>query len=179
MTNIGTSNSEKIEHGSLEGLGSKESLKEVEDAYQKDNQEQGKKDTHTEIIHEEENSLKVISDQTLQVKLMAPFTITYQKGRRHVFSASKRQGAMHSSSKPVKDKGKQPLKGKVKKPLKDKGKQPLKGKVKKPLKDKGKQQLKKEEDNHEEEREFELIHIDSDEENETRIVNSLLQDRNG
>ena len=77
---------------------------------------------------------------------MAPFTITYQKGRRHVFAALKRQGAMHSSSKP--------------------------------LKDKGKQQLKKEEDNHEEEREFELIHIDSDEENETRIVKSLLQDRN-
>ena len=46
------------------------------------------------------------------------------------------------------------------------------------VKEKGKQQLKKEEDNHEEEREFELIHIDSDEENETRIVNSLLQDWN-
>ena len=153
MTNIGTSNSEKIEHGSLEGLGSKESLKEVEDAYQKDSQEQGKKDTHTEIIHEEENSLKVISDQILQVKLMAPFTITYQKGRRHVFAASKRQGAMHSSSKPVKDNGKQPLKGKIKKPLKDKGKQQL-----------------KEEKNPEEEREFELIHIESDEENETRIA---------
>ena len=44
--------------------------------------------------------------------------------------------------------------------------------------DKGKQQVKEEEDNHEEEREFELIHIDSDEENETRIENSLLQDRN-
>ena len=69
---------------------------------------------------------------------------------------------MHSSSKPVKEKGKQPLKGKFKKPLKDKGKQ----------------QLKKEEDNHEEEREFELIHIDNDEENETRIMNSLLQDQN-
>ena len=44
--------------------------------------------------------------------------------------------------------------------------------------DKGKQQVKEEENNHEEEREFELIHIDSDDENETRIVNSLLQDRN-
>ena len=38
--------------------------------------------------------------------------------------------------------------------------------------------MKEEEDNHEEEREFELIHIDSDEENETRIANPLLQDRN-
>ena len=46
------------------------------------------------------------------------------------------------------------------------------------MKDKGKQQMKEEEDNHEEEREFELIHINSDEENETRIVNSPLQDRN-
>ena len=87
-----------------------------------------------------------------------------------MFAASKIQGAMHSSSKPMKDKGKKPLKGKVKKPLKGKGK--------KPLKDKGKQQLKKEEDNHEEEREFELIHIDSDEENETRIVNYFLQYQN-
>ena len=44
--------------------------------------------------------------------------------------------------------------------------------------DKGKQQVKEEEDNHEEEREFELIHIDSDEENEAIIANSLLQDMN-
>ena len=44
--------------------------------------------------------------------------------------------------------------------------------------DKGKKQVKEEEENHEEEREFELIHIDSDEENETRIAKSLLQDRN-
>ena len=46
------------------------------------------------------------------------------------------------------------------------------------MKYKAKQQVKEEEDNHEEEREFELIHIYSDEENETRIVNSLLQDQN-
>ena len=38
--------------------------------------------------------------------------------------------------------------------------------------------MKEEVDNHEEEREFELIHIDSDDENETRIANSLLQDMN-
>ena len=63
-----------------------------------------------------------------------------------MFSASKEQGAMNSSSTPMKDKGKQ--------------------------------QMKEEEDNHEEEREFELIHIESDEENETRIVNSLLHGRN-
>ena len=44
--------------------------------------------------------------------------------------------------------------------------------------EKGKEQVKEEEYNHEEEREFELIHIDNDEENETRIANSLLQDRN-
>lgn len=52
MTNVGASNIAKTEHGSLEGLGRKESLKEVYDAYQKDNQEQGKKDIHIEIIHE-------------------------------------------------------------------------------------------------------------------------------
>lgn len=44
--------------------------------------------------------------------------------------------------------------------------------------EKGKQQMKEEVDNHEEEREFELIHIDDDDENETRLANSLLQDRN-
>ena len=44
--------------------------------------------------------------------------------------------------------------------------------------EKGKEQVKEEEDNHEEQREFELIHINSDEENETRISNSLLQDMN-
>ena len=53
-------------------------MKDVEDVYQKDSQEKGKKDTHTYIIHEEENSPKTISDQTLQVKPMAPFIITYQ-----------------------------------------------------------------------------------------------------
>ena len=44
--------------------------------------------------------------------------------------------------------------------------------------EKGKQKVKEEEEDHEEEREFELIHIDSDEENETRISNSLLQGKN-
>ena len=44
--------------------------------------------------------------------------------------------------------------------------------------DKGKQKVKEEEEDHEKEREFELLHIDSDDENETRISNSLLQDRN-
>ena len=59
-----------------------------------------------------------------------------------MFAASKGQGAMHSSSTPMKDKGKQ--------------------------------QVKEENEKHQEEREFELIHLDSDEENETKIVNSLL-----
>ena len=62
-----------------------------------------------------------------------------------MFTASKRQGAMPSSSTQMIDKGKQ---------------------------------VKEEEDHHEEERYFEVIHIDSDEENETRIANSLLQDKN-
>ena len=44
--------------------------------------------------------------------------------------------------------------------------------------EKGKQQVKVEEENPEIEGEFELIHIDSDEEVETRISNSLLQDKN-
>ena len=44
--------------------------------------------------------------------------------------------------------------------------------------DKGKKKVKEEEEDHEEEREFELIHIDSDEKNEARISNSLLQDKN-
>ena len=38
--------------------------------------------------------------------------------------------------------------------------------------------MKEEEDNHEEEREFELINVNNDDENETRIANSLLQDMN-
>ena len=38
--------------------------------------------------------------------------------------------------------------------------------------------MKEEEEDHEKEREFEIIHINSDDENETRISNSLLQDRN-
>ena len=44
--------------------------------------------------------------------------------------------------------------------------------------EKGEKQVKVEEEDPEVEREFELIHIDSDEENETRISNSLLQDKN-
>ena len=38
--------------------------------------------------------------------------------------------------------------------------------------------MEEEEDNHEKEKEFELIHIDSEDEYDTIIVNSLLQDRN-
>ena len=44
--------------------------------------------------------------------------------------------------------------------------------------DKGKKIVEEEEEDREKEREFELIHIYSDDENETRISNSLLQDRN-
>ena len=44
--------------------------------------------------------------------------------------------------------------------------------------DKGKKKVEEEEEYNEKEREFELIHIKSDDENETRISNSLLQDRN-
>ena len=38
--------------------------------------------------------------------------------------------------------------------------------------------MKEEEEYHEKEREFDLTHIDSDDENETRISKSLLQGRN-
>jgi len=44
--------------------------------------------------------------------------------------------------------------------------------------EKGKKKVKEEEEDHEKEREFELIHIDGDDENETRISNSLLQENN-
>ena len=44
--------------------------------------------------------------------------------------------------------------------------------------DKGKQRVKEEEEDHEVERDFDIIQVDSDEENEARITNMLLQDRN-
>ena len=44
--------------------------------------------------------------------------------------------------------------------------------------DKGKQRVKEEEEYHEVERDFEIIHVDNDEENEARITNMLLQDIN-
>ena len=66
----------------------------------------------------------------MQVELVVPFPITYQRGVRHVFASSKGQGAMSSSSAQMIDKGEE--------------------------------QVKEEEGDHEEEREFELIHIDSD-----------------
>ena len=52
----------------------------------------------------------VTNDTGFQVKLVAPFHFTYQREKRHVFAASKGQGAMPSSSTQMTDKGKQQVK---------------------------------------------------------------------
>ena len=44
--------------------------------------------------------------------------------------------------------------------------------------DKGKERVKEEEEDHEVDMDFEIIQVDSDEENEARIINMLLQDTN-
>lgn len=44
--------------------------------------------------------------------------------------------------------------------------------------DKGKQNVKEEEEDHEVEREFEIIQVDSDEDNEAKISNFLIQNKN-
>ena len=103
----GASKIEKIEEDSPKDLDSDNDIKDSEDANQKGRQEQDKEYAHTKIIHEEKNSPKVTNDQVFQVKLVAPFPLTYQRGERHVFAASKGKGAMHSSSTPMKEKGKQ------------------------------------------------------------------------
>ena len=43
------------------------------------------------------------------------------------------------------------------------------------MKNKGKKTMEEHESSHEKEREFKLIHLDNDEENETRNFDSLLQ----
>ena len=129
-----------------EDQGNDTSMGGNESASQEGRQEQEEEYTHAGIINEEKSTLNVTNDGDIQMKLITPFPLTYQIGERHVFAASKGQGAMPSSST-----------------------QNI---------DKVKQKMKEEEENHEEEREFEIIHIESDDENETRIENSLLQDQN-
>ena len=120
-------------------------MKEIEINRQRDCQQQSSKEIHTENILEEKENPRAVDDQIVQAKFVTPFTIPYQRGRRHVFAASKRQGAMHSSSKlvkdkitkTVKDKVTQTVKRKVTKSLRSKGKLPKKDNGKKPMKDKG------------------------------------------
>ena len=82
------------------------------------------------------------------MKNIGPFPLTYQRENRHVFSASKGQGTMPSTSAKKLDKGKQKIKE------------------------------EEEKDQHEVEKESKLIHIDSYEENEARISSLLLQNKN-
>ena len=106
----GTYNTTKTEEDGPNDIDSDNGIKDTEDVDQKGSQEKDKEDAHTKIIYEERNNPKVTNDHSLQIKLVASFTITYQRGERHVFATSKGQGAMHSSSTPMKYKGKQPVK---------------------------------------------------------------------
>ena len=70
----------------------------------------------------------------------------------------------------LRSRGKFPKQSMVELPKKTRGKKPIKGK--------GKEKIEEQESSHEHEREFELIQLDSDaEEDEARILRSLLQDR--
>ena len=74
-----------------------------------------------------------------------PFPLTYQRGNMHVIAALKRQGAMPSTSTKQLEKGK------------------------------GKIIVEEEKYKHETKKEFQLIHLDSDDENEERITSILLK----
>ena len=76
-----------------------------------------------------------------------PFYLTYKRGNRHVFDILERQGAMPFPSTKQLDK--------VKKKVID----------------------EEEEDKHETEQKFKLIHLDSDDENEQRINKMLLKNK--
>lgn len=104
------------------------------------------KEDHSKDEEVDDNTKGHSHDENTTKTTITPLSYTHKRGSLHVFSASKGQGTMPSTSTQ---------------------------KI-----DKGKQNVKVEEEDPEIEREFELIHIDSDEENETIISNSLLQKNN-
>ena len=75
-----------------------------------DEEDKDEEDTNEDIIDKNKISLKVTNDEDMQMKHVKPFPLTYQRGERHVFDASKGQGAMPSSSNQKIEKGKQKVK---------------------------------------------------------------------
>ena len=86
-------------------------------------------------------------DENTKMSRVEPFPLVYQRGERHVFSASKRQGAMPSTSTKKLEKGKEKV------IVGDK---------------KGKHQTKQE---------CQLIDLDSENEYEERVTSILLQSK--
>ena len=90
---------------------SDDSMGENESAPQEGSQEKNEEDTNRGIIDGKKSNLKVYHEEYIQMKLIKPFPLTYQRGERHVFAAFKGQGTMPSSSAQRLDKGKEKLKG--------------------------------------------------------------------
>lgn len=115
---------------SSEDHDSNASMEENSSDSQEGSQEHNVGDINAEIIDEKKGSLEVSHCKSILANQFEFLPLTYKKGSRFVFSASKRQGTMPSSST-----------------------QRL---------DKGKQKVKEEEEYHEVEKEFEIIHVNSD-----------------
>ena len=79
------------------------------------------------------------------ISKLEPFPLTYRRGNRHVLVSHKIQGAIPSTSTKKLEKGKENIID------------------------------EEEEDKHETEQEFQLIHLDNDDENEARITRMLLK----
>ena len=89
-------------HDSIEGNkeGSEQDKGTIESNKGK-NSNDGMKDTNEEVSQE----FSASKTYGTEVKNIAPFPLTYQRGERHVFAASNRQGAMPSTSKKKLEKG--------------------------------------------------------------------------
>ena len=85
-------------------------MRENQNASQEGSQEQIEENTYIEIINGKTTIPKVTNDQGIQVKHVKTCTLTYQRGSRKFFSASKRQGTLpYTSAQPL-ERGKKKVK---------------------------------------------------------------------
>ena len=101
--------SQEIED-SGEGHESVVSMKENESTSQEGSQEQNEEDINAEIIDERKGNLEICHGKSFLVNKFEFLPLTYQRGSRQVFSASKRQGTLPSTLAQRLDKGKEKTK---------------------------------------------------------------------